>query len=392
MIKKTQFKACDDTKIIKLQKWVTITEKRKLAKTDTEKEVKRTVKQDCQVSVMQLKENFSNAFDKFFSHFYRDVHQRDVLKLKRENLGPGDLYVWMDFSENYACKYDRETQSHYYGASRENVVLHTGIVYQQSEKKSFCTVSKSTRKDPSAIMAHLSPILEKHLTPGITSLHLQSDSPSNQYRNKNMFYLVTQYIPQKFPQLTEIFYNYTEAGHGKGACDGVGAKAKNICDAAVKSGKDVNTFEITVEVLKEKCKKIYIDTVEETPMKDIDKLIPDSLETFKGTMAAHQFTWTKEFPKKVHFNSVSCYACKPGTECKHFKLENSPWLLVAPEAEEIVDEDDPLPVPVATANKRNKGSKASNQHQQGAIHKGDWIAVKYGQHWYPGMFFFNASY
>lgn len=46
-----------------------------------------------------------------------------------ENISEGEVLVRVDFSENYACKYFTEAQSVHFGASRQQVSIHTGVLY-----------------------------------------------------------------------------------------------------------------------------------------------------------------------------------------------------------------------------------------------------------------------
>lgn len=72
-----------------------------------------------------------------------------------------------------------------------------------------------------------------------------------------MFYLISQYLPLLFPNITSIHYGYSESGHGKGAVDGIGGWCKSTVDTAVATGTDIHTVEQIVEILKEKSKKNF---------------------------------------------------------------------------------------------------------------------------------------
>jgi len=167
-------------------------------------------------------------------------------------------------------------------------------------------------------------------------------------------------LPLVFPQITEIFY-YTEAGHGKGAPDGVGAAVKTAADDAVKNGEDVDTFNALITVLQKRCKNVDIGIVEESEMKEVDKIVPTSIQPFPGTMSVHQLTWVKEYSNRAQLNSVSCYSCEAGTDCGHFKLPNSPWMTEKP-------------------------CQVNPEQSCAPIKKGDWVCVQYGLFWYPGKF------
>jgi len=51
-----------------------------------------------------------------------------------------------------------------------------------------------------------------------------SDGPVSQYKNRDLYCLVTQYLTELFPQIVEIEWVFSESGHGKGEPDGVGAQ------------------------------------------------------------------------------------------------------------------------------------------------------------------------
>lgn len=63
-------------------------------------------------------------------------------------------------------------------------------LYEAVQVKSFCTLSEDIRHDPPAVFAHLKLILDflKNAKPQLNVLHLLSDSPSTQHRNKSIFY------------------------------------------------------------------------------------------------------------------------------------------------------------------------------------------------------------
>lgn len=95
-------------------------------------------------------------------------HQCSTMDQLKENLQDTEVLVHIDFSENYSCKYSTEVQSVHFGASREQVTLHTGVCYARKNgvksTLSFCLLSPDLRHDPSAIWAHLIPVLKTSLT------------------------------------------------------------------------------------------------------------------------------------------------------------------------------------------------------------------------------------
>ena len=81
----------------------------------------------------------------------------------------------------------------HFGSSRNQASLHTGVVYLSNRPKPSCfsSVSSCLSHEPSAIWAHLKPLLSflKHNFPVLNTVHFFSDEHSTQYRQKNNFYL-----------------------------------------------------------------------------------------------------------------------------------------------------------------------------------------------------------
>lgn len=148
---------------VSVKQWITKKEKVIRNKSKLETEVKKTVKDEVHLNVGNLVDMFENSIVGFMQHKFNIKHQYSVMSKLKENLQSIDLLFHIDFSENYMCKYSAEAQSVHFGASREQVTLHTGVVYAEGGiKESFCTLSKSLRHDAFAIVAHMSPIIQKY--------------------------------------------------------------------------------------------------------------------------------------------------------------------------------------------------------------------------------------
>ena len=94
-------------------------------------------------------------------------------------------------------------------------------------KHVFCSILDSKRHDAHAVWGHLTPVLEyvkDAIDSNIISVHFASDGPTAQYRNRSNAYLMST-VPFKMGY-TQVSWSYYEAGHGKGAPDGVGAAVK----------------------------------------------------------------------------------------------------------------------------------------------------------------------
>ena len=82
---------------------------------------------DCKVS--DIVENFKKTIIPFLNHRGRLLHQYKQLQYLKENLDVTEAVIHMDFSENYNMKYAQEIQSFHFGGSRQQISLHTVIVY-----------------------------------------------------------------------------------------------------------------------------------------------------------------------------------------------------------------------------------------------------------------------
>ena len=102
-----------------------------------------------------------------------------------------------------------------------------------------------------------------------------------------MFYIITQYFPLFYPQIEFISYNFSEAGHGKSAADGIGGALKRLADHREKFGHDISAFDMLVSTLRCSVKKIHIDVLTTSQIVSIDSLLPKKFRPFTGTMKMH---------------------------------------------------------------------------------------------------------
>lgn len=120
----------------------------------------------------------------------------------------------------------------HFGASKVQLSLHTGVKYSKREDlfiNSFVTVSKELDHAAPGIWAHLTPIFKK-INSNVDSLHIASDGPTGQYRNKYNFYLLTKLLPTICPNVERCSWNFRESGHGKGPINSVGGTLKRTLE------------------------------------------------------------------------------------------------------------------------------------------------------------------
>lgn len=289
--------------------WNKIIEEIKVTKNGEEeiRKVSKVKKEKIIGTVDELSKKFQQEMKKFCRHSFNISQQYAAYTQCRENLNENEALIHIDFSENYACKMAQEIQSYHFGGSRNQVTLHTGVAYigGQDLPVSFCTVSSDRRHNPAAIWAHLEPVFKliKKRSPQVEVLHFFSDGPTTQYRQKQNFYLFNNHLYYfGFKRATWSFF---EAGHGKGAADGVGAALKRKADNLVAYGKDILDANQFFESVKEST-NIKVFLIEEHDIDFIEQLIPADLPALKGTMKIHQLA-TLNKAGTLLYRDVSCF-------------------------------------------------------------------------------------
>lgn len=245
--------------VISYYQWVTVKEERINPKNKKKYNVTRTVKKKCSTTIDNFLEIFQSQSDAMLAHVQNIIHHYQTTSNMKQNLNENQALIHVDFSENYSCKYATEVQSVHFGASRNQISLHTGMFYTKNHKQGFATVSDTLDHGSYAIIAHIQPVIEHFLAqhPNIDELFFVSDSTCGQYRNRNTFYLLTQYMTNIFPQLSKVVWSFSEAGHGKGPADGIGAVIKRYLDDLVKYGKDISDLQTLLSALEKKINNLF---------------------------------------------------------------------------------------------------------------------------------------
>lgn len=208
-----------------------------------------------------------------------------------------ECLVHVDFSERYNCKYRSEIQLMQFGASKNQATQHTGVynVGANAEPVSFCIIFPSKQHDPPAIWAHLHLIFKeiREKFPNVTRLHVFSDGPATQYKQKGNFYMfATQIFQYGFTAGTS---NFHEASHGKGTPDGVGGALKRSADRMVRQGKDLEDSLAVMKALEQTGTNIHLHCVDNQSIENNNTAMPPTskLVTVRGTMRLHQIVCTK---------------------------------------------------------------------------------------------------
>lgn len=272
------------------------------------------------VSMTMTKEQFlqymKQQINDFTEHVYRVRRQYGESMKIKSNLAVDEVVVTMDFAENYACKSLNEIQSAYW--NQNAVTLHPVVLYYKNEcgelkHKSMVVVSDEMGHNSSTVLTFIDRVVPevKKYVPTVKKIHYYTDSPTSQYRNKTIFRVVANHEEMYG---CRAVWNYFEAGHGKGPCDGLGGTTKRLADEAVRSGKvtiqDAEDFFKWTQSPDCSLKNVYFIYVPslECQLK-LDQVNQYDIHPVKGTMKIHAVVGMGS--DEIMTSTVSCYC----TEC-----------------------------------------------------------------------------
>lgn len=352
--------------------------------------VKLTEKNKIDTTVTGLVHELNSHLANFLKHSYDTGHQhRGCLEIQL-NLNHGQICGVIDFSQNYGSKYSKEIQSVHFGASKKQITLHTGAFFYKDqitnkiECVSFCTVSEDLRHDAAAIWAHMKPIFELMRTKvsNIKMLHIKSDGPSTQYKNKTNFYLFQHFCGEL--KLEHATWNFSTPGHGKSCADGTGGTVKRQCDRAVAHGKDVISAADIIQTIKsQKDSKVEMFLISADDIKSIDPLIPQNLVPVPKTKSIYQIIWLKKQPRTLFLGYLSCRECILSPPCKHFSLNPSSYVFTSVDSTITEAEDKQRKTPGEIEPNKNLGDSPSSDLQ--SIVEGCWVAILNDKTWSPAI-------
>nr|CAI5855592.1 unnamed protein product [Callosobruchus analis] len=123
------------------------------------------------------------------------------------------------------------------------------------------------------------------------------------------------------PNIVNWTWNYTEAGHGKGAPDGVGAVCKRTADNIVACGRDIADINEFCSAVQDRCPNIKLFAVSDNEIDNMSLLISENqpnLVSFSGTLKVHQVQGNVFLPRKLIMKNLSCFCDNNG--CEHYRL------------------------------------------------------------------------
>lgn len=259
-----------------------------------------------------FKEMFKREFAEFEAHVKRVQHQFKEMSELRKDLPEGHALVWMDYAENFTCSSVEQPQSAYWNSAM--VTLHTTVAYlPQETKHSIVAVSDEMSHGPDTVYAILKKLVPKlkELYPDLKYIHYLTDSPTSQYRNKSIFKVIAWHS-EEFG--INCQWDYLEAGHGKGPCDG--ASVKRSANNAVVQGKvliqDSKDFYAWTQsdICQSTVNYIFVSKEDVLAASEIMGERSKGLKRVVGTMKIHAVCPISK--SKVLSRELTCYC----TECK----------------------------------------------------------------------------
>ena len=276
------------------------------------------------------------------------------------------------------------------------VTLHTSVVYYPDEShKSYVAISDEMGHNASTVHAILKKLITllKNENKNLNLIHYLTDSPTSQYRNKTIFQLISHHY-EEFGLSAR--WDYLEAGHGKGPCDGLGAAVKRAADYCVSRGKQViqspHDFFAWTQSKDNNSETNYFFVSKDDVGKSVAEIDnkKSGLLPVAGTFNLHavysqekDVVWTRN----MSCYCDECYKDPTTTSCdgwkKHFLKREIIQLPACPSiATPCVP---PMVVPVPEKGDNNVNDNLRNDEPLFDINVGDWVAAEYECKGYIGV-------
>ena len=206
-------------------------------------------------------------------------------------LNEDDLAVLhIDWGEQHLVTQIRDVQSAFF-AGRYAYDLHTGYCYTKEDSHGFVSLSDSSDHKAESVHNALRPTIASLVDKGKKRFVICSDGPTSQYRNSKNVILMKRFC-EEFRITIRILF--TEAGHGKSPCDGVGGNVKTELENVAMDihGKQeiftINKAEDVAKVLRERTNLTYTITVHKQEDTDAIRDSLGHLTSLTGALKIHE--------------------------------------------------------------------------------------------------------
>ena len=203
------------------------------------------------------------------------------------------------------------------------------VVYHKTDgvlhHKNYTFISNDLNHNASfvfSVINRLVPLL-KGIDSDAACVHYWTDSPTSQYRNKHIFSIIKKHEAHFGVNCT---WDYFEAGHGKGPCDGIGGTVKRCADMAIKQRKvniqsadDFHTWAASSN-LAVSFKYISKDDIGRYSI-ILNENLAKNCKPVKGTLKLHSVRTDGSF---LYIKNTSCYcnSCLEGEFCDGWSRSN----------------------------------------------------------------------
>jgi len=255
---------------------VSQTEKGKDGKTKAKKMV-RILKEGTLEEALQ---DLESKIPFFLEHVFIQRKQSSYFEECKTQLKSNEAVVQVDFAENYSCQYQDEIQAAHW--CQEQVTLFTVAIWAKDPNdETICSthviVSDDHSHEKRSIAVFIDKVVNELISdkfPNVQQVHIFSDGPSSQFKNKYMasFYSILQ------RKGLSIQWNFFATSHGKGVVDGLGGTVKRVVREAVLTRKvsSVLNAKEFAEAAESFCKSIKITCcLKEDILKSSEKLALD---------------------------------------------------------------------------------------------------------------------
>ena len=276
----------------------------------------KTMRLSKHLSAAELGKEILEEYEAYKSHMDRHfIITKERKNSRMEAMDEADLAVLhVDWAEQHKLTEIKEIQTAYFNG-RYCYDIHTGYCYTKEDCHGFASLSDCSDHRAEAICCAIRSKIVNLVEKGKTRFVICSDSPTSQYRNSKNVFLMKRLAQELNISIRLLF---TEAGHGKSPCDGVGGNIKTQVEQAALTNfgegvvEPIHSVEDVKKVIKEKTNLTYdisIHTKEEIEM--VKESMP-KLGPLVGAMKIHEILITpdgdvkkKDLPTDPFYKSVN---------------------------------------------------------------------------------------
>ena len=260
-------------------------------------------KKSCSSSPIEFAVKFKKDFKELKEHAtrYRTQFERisEIKTIVAEPTNNAKL-LRIDWSENAELYQTRQEKSVYY--TQISSSINTGVLYTPNGVQCVSTISDCLDHKAPATWASLSQMLMSADITCTETLYIASDSPTSQYRNKKNIFLAKKWA---IDNSIELYWIFTETGHGKGPMDGVGGSIKNMIKDTLAYHPN-NVIRNTEQLLKYlPDSNISISTYSEDDVKNISSKMPSPDKFDILSDGVHEIYFSSNDDKTIKWKKLS---------------------------------------------------------------------------------------